>query len=178
MSTDIYSISKNLSDILGVYHHNITNEELQEGFETSERGFSGGGATTTGKMWITNGKIDDYIFQDEDIPEGWTRGRSRCVFNDSKKQKVFSKQRRNTSHSEETKRKISKANKGKSGIVGKDNPACRPDVRKKISESRKQSVVTPDGVFDSIGAAAKYYNVCYATINRWCEKKDGYNRSI
>ena len=49
-----------------------------------------GGDTVSNKRWITNGIEDKYILKDKDIPEGWKAGRSKCVFNDSKKQKEFS----------------------------------------------------------------------------------------
>ena len=48
-----------------------------------------GGDTVSSKMWITNGTIDKYINKSDEIPEGWKRGRCRCVFNDPKKQKEF-----------------------------------------------------------------------------------------
>jgi len=38
--------------------------------------------------------------------------------------------------SDETKQKISIANTGKEGLKGNLNPACRPEVRKKISQTR------------------------------------------
>mgnify|MGYP000043347522 CR=1 FL=1 len=50
-----------------------------------------GGVTTLGKMWITDGVSDKYINKSESIPEGWGRGRSKCVFNDSQKQSEFQK---------------------------------------------------------------------------------------
>lgn len=40
-------------------------------------------------------------------------------------------------HSQKTKDKISKANIGKTGMAGEDNPATRPEVRAKISKTRK-----------------------------------------
>ena len=49
-----------------------------------------GGDTVSNKMWITDGINDKYHNKDLLIPEGWNRGRSKCVFNDSKKQKEFS----------------------------------------------------------------------------------------
>jgi len=50
-----------------------------------------GGDTVSGKIWITNESIDKYINKDNSIPDGWRRGRSNCIFNDSEKQKEFNK---------------------------------------------------------------------------------------
>ena len=49
-----------------------------------------GGNTTSNKIWITDEKIDKYISVFDLIPEGWRRGRSKCIFNDKKIQKEFS----------------------------------------------------------------------------------------
>ena len=49
-----------------------------------------GGNTTSIRMWITDGKNDQYIFKKEIIPSGWMRGRSKCVFNDKNSQRKFS----------------------------------------------------------------------------------------
>jgi len=48
-----------------------------------------GGDTVSNKMWVTDGKCDKYVFKDSIIEEGWKKGRSNCIFNDSKKQREF-----------------------------------------------------------------------------------------
>lgn len=40
-----------------------------------------GGDTVSNKIWITNGTEDKYILKTENIPEGWKKGRTNCVFN-------------------------------------------------------------------------------------------------
>ena len=51
-----------------------------------------GGDTVSYRKWITDGLVDKYILKTENIPSGWRRGRgSKCVFNDVKKQREFSK---------------------------------------------------------------------------------------
>lgn len=46
--------------------------------------------------------------------------------------------------SNETKQKISKANTGKEGLKGELNPACRKDVREKISKANKEYYSIPE----------------------------------
>ena len=48
-----------------------------------------GGDTVSNKMWITDGSTDKYILKDDVIPDGWYKGRSKCVFNDPSKQREF-----------------------------------------------------------------------------------------
>lgn len=100
-----------------------------------------GGDTVSRKIWITDGSTDRYHSISENIPVGWKRGRSRCVFNDPEKQKelgsrvdvkargikikaAWDQGRVNRDHS-------------KCGKRGSENPACRAEVRAKISKSAK-----------------------------------------
>lgn len=66
-----------------------------------------GGDTVSNKMWITNDAIDIYHLKSEPIPEGWRKGRSKCVFNDSSKQKQFcAKANRNSDKQKEASRQL------------------------------------------------------------------------
>lgn len=101
-----------------------------------------GGDTVSRKIWVTDGNVDRYHNASEDIPEGWKRGRSRCVFNDPSKQKEFNA-RVNT---KERGSKIKQAwdegrferDHSKCGKRGPENPACRPEVKAKISKALKK----------------------------------------
>ena len=100
-----------------------------------------GGDTVSNKKWITDGTTDRYLTNGLSLPEGWRYGRSKCIFNDSEKQKQFNKL------ADATKRGISikKAwdegrvirDHSKCGVRGDLNPAKRQEVREKISASRK-----------------------------------------
>ena len=99
-----------------------------------------GGDTVSNKMWITNGAQSKYHNKDIEIPEGWYRGRHNCIFNDSEKQKEFSSRVDRVKNGLGVKKawdegKFDKRDHSKCGTKGKDNPACRPEVRKKISEA-------------------------------------------
>jgi len=48
-----------------------------------------GGSSTKNTIWITNGVNDKIIKNNRKIPEGWTKGRTNCIFNDSSNQKKF-----------------------------------------------------------------------------------------
>jgi hypothetical protein len=65
-----------------------------------------GGDTVSTKSWITDGNIDKYHSLLEEIPAGWRPGRSRCVFNDSNKQKELGKR---SNHNTEKQKKASAA---------------------------------------------------------------------
>jgi hypothetical protein len=69
-----------------------------------------------GKMWITDGASQKLIHQTENIPLGWKRGR--------------------IPHSEETKRKISEAGKGR---VFSEETLLKLKLRKNVWEGRKHS---------------------------------------
>lgn len=109
-----------------------------------------GGDTVSNKMWITDGQIDKYIFKSDDIPIGWKKGRSNCVFNDSDKQKDFAQRVDISSRGNAIKKawddgKFNKRDHSKCGTKGDLNPAKRPEVREKIrqsalAESEKRSI--------------------------------------
>lgn len=48
-----------------------------------------GGDTVSKKMWISKDGKSKYHNVDEPIPDGWTKGRANCIFNDGEKQKEF-----------------------------------------------------------------------------------------
>lgn len=104
-----------------------------------------GGDTVSNKIWITNGVSSKYHNKDLEIPNGWYRGRHNCIFNDKEKQKEFSSRSDRKKTGMSIKKawedgKFDKRDHSKCGVKGNDNPACRPDVKKKISESAlKQS---------------------------------------
>lgn len=99
-----------------------------------------GGDTVSMKMWITDGFTDKYINKDDNIPDGWKKGRSKCIFNDKKMQGEFS------SRVDQSKKSISmkkawdsgifeKRDHKKCGCKGENNVACRPDVKEKIAKA-------------------------------------------
>ena len=100
-----------------------------------------GGDTVSNMRWTTDGISDVYRNKEELLPVGWRFGRSNCIFNDSKKQKEFSKR----SNREEAARKTKERWKNgtfvrdhsKCGVVGEKNPAKREEVKRKMSESWK-----------------------------------------
>lgn len=99
-----------------------------------------GGDTVSNKRWITDGNVDKYINKDLPIPEGWQTGRSHCIFNDSNIQKEFCKRvdldkRGNSIKEAWNSGKFNKRDHSACGIKGLLNPACRPEIRKKISEA-------------------------------------------
>jgi hypothetical protein len=100
-----------------------------------------GGDTVSNKMWITNETNDKYILKTEDVPEGWRKGRSKCVFNDSEKQKQFSSKSDRVKAGESIKRAWDEGrfnrDHSKIGRFGDLNVAKRPEVRLKISEFAK-----------------------------------------
>ena len=100
-----------------------------------------GGDTVSSKIWITDGNSDRYHNASDAIPEGWRKGRSRCVFNDSSKQKAFNAR----VNVKERGLRIKQAwdegrvtrDHSKCGKRGSENPACRPEVKAKISKAQK-----------------------------------------
>jgi hypothetical protein len=97
-----------------------------------------GGDTVSNKRWMTNGVKDKYINKDDVLPEGWEYGRCNCVFNDSKKQSVFSRSRDTTKQSESLKKVWSEGkfnrDHSKCGTRGDNNPTKRPEVKEKIRQ--------------------------------------------
>ena len=133
-------------------------------FETGD-----GGNTVSNKRWITNGKIDIYINENVNVPDGWKYGRSNCVFKDSRKQKEFNKL------ADPNKKRISMQNAWKNGkfkdrisrdISGDKNPTKNEEVRKKLSNSRKKPVEVYGIKYDSFNSACRKLNVCYKTIHK------------
>lgn len=99
-----------------------------------------GGSTSVNKIWITDGAVDKYIFKDDSIPAGWARGRTNCVFNNPLKQKEFGKIADPKKRGLRIKKawddgKFDKRDNSKLGYSGKDNVACRPEVRAKIKKA-------------------------------------------
>ena len=71
-----------------------------------------GGSTSVGKIWITDGVKDKTHSKNQEIPDGWRRGRSTGAFCDAKIQKELSAKASKYSgktHSEETKIKMRKS---------------------------------------------------------------------
>lgn len=66
--------------------YNVVNDKLWANLRIED---GTGGDTVSSKCWITNGTNDIYHLKSELIPEGWRKGRSNCIFNDSQKQKQF-----------------------------------------------------------------------------------------
>ena len=71
---------------------------------------------------------------------------------------------------EEHKRKVSESMKGMPGRPHNE------DTKKTLAiKSSKYTVITPDGVFNNLEEAAKFYNVSAPTIKTWASKKDGWS---
>lgn len=83
---------------------------------------------TSGKCWVTNGYTNKMVDKNSKIPDGYYLGRA---FTEHHK-----KQLKGIPKTEEQKKKQSNAMLGKPGLFGDNNPAKRPEVRKKISASR------------------------------------------
>ena len=104
-----------------------------------------GGDTVSNKFWITNESIDRYINKNEDIPEGWRKGRCTGGFTNKNIQKELSKRGHNSEKYKDVmkdpahREKLSKSKKGKPNFLirGDLNPSKRPEVREKISNSAK-----------------------------------------
>jgi hypothetical protein len=98
-----------------------------------------GGDTVSWKQWITDGVVDKYIDKTQLIPEGWKKGRSNCIFNNSDKQKEFSAKSDRKKFAETMKQKWASGefvrDHSRCGTRGDDNPAKRPEVREKIKEA-------------------------------------------
>lgn len=96
-----------------------------------------GGDTTSNRMWINDGVTDKYAYKTEPIPEGWSRGRSKCVFNDVENQRKFGAMADIEKRGAGIKRawdsgKFDKRDNSKLGRSGDDNVSKRPEVREKI----------------------------------------------
>lgn len=84
--------------------YDVVNDESWANLRIEE---GDGGDTVSNKCWITNGVNDVYHLKSEPIPEGWSKGRSKCIFNDVKKQKEFgAKANRNSDKQKEASRKV------------------------------------------------------------------------
>lgn len=132
----LFAISKSIEfDV--VHSDDWANLKIEEG---------DGGDTVSNKMWITDGQIDKYILKDSVIPEGWFKGRSNCVFNDKDNQRKFGKLASTENKIYGMKKawadgKMDKRDNSKCGCKGKNNVACRPEVRAKISKAAKEQSV-------------------------------------
>jgi hypothetical protein len=113
-----------------------------------------GGDTVSNKMWITDGIVDKYILKIDNIPDGWKRGRSNCVFNEVKKQKEYSKRsdrkKAGASIREAWERgDFDKRDNSKVGFkTSEDNVMKRPEVLEKLRSYAKNR---PPGVNKLIG---------------------------
>lgn len=101
-----------------------------------------GGDTASGKVWITDGTKDRLHLKVAELPTGWTKGRSKCVFNERDKQGEFSKRRdvanrRIASLKMWADGKLDHRDHSKCGTSGEANPSKRLEVRKMISDSAK-----------------------------------------
>jgi len=102
-----------------------------------------GGDTVSNKRWITDGTKDKYLNNDLCLPEGWSYGRSRCIFNDSDAQREFVKRQTHEQRCEIIQKcwdlgKMDKRDNSKCGLKGDLNPSKRPEVREKISIGQKK----------------------------------------
>jgi hypothetical protein len=100
-----------------------------------------GGDTVSNRMWITDGSQERYIFKTDEIPEGWHRGRYRCVFANTIIQTELSKRVDRKKNGLKIKEAWDKRDQNKFGtriigIKGDKNPAKREEVKEKIRQSR------------------------------------------
>lgn len=107
-----------------------------------------GGDTVSRKIWITDGSKDKYWSKDQELPEGWFKGRSNCIFNDSNEQRLFSKKRDTEKFSKSLKSawksgKFNKRDHSKCGAKGSNNVATRPEVKEKLRKSALNRPPTP-----------------------------------
>ena len=137
-----------------------------------------GGDTVSKLIWITNGQSDKYHPHSEPIPEGWRRGRNKCIFNDKEKQREFNRIN-HTKRSKEQK-SLSMKRAWKEGRVVRDNTklgrkgdanvAKRPEVKSKISQARKKPCKIRGIEFNSRTEAAAHFGVTAATISVWVKQ--------
>lgn len=129
----------------------ISDQELSKIPEDAELAISaGGGSTTAGKRWVTNGTLDRLVEKDCTIEDGWTYGRCKCIFNDPAKQKEFGSKADVTKRGAAIKKawdsgKMDVRDHSKCGSKGDKNPSKRPEVRAKIRNAAlKESKVRSD----------------------------------
>lgn len=119
-----------------------------------------GGSSTAGRKWVTDGVNDLYLMPGEEKPVNWEWGRTRCVFNNSDKQREFSNRvNRKTPEWKEirlaaAKKMILTRDHSKCGRKGEDSPTKRPEVRAKMSQTRLINCAVPV-ICDICGATAK-----------------------
>ena len=98
-----------------------------------------GGDTVSNKKWITDGKVDKYIDKNVLLPEGWKYGRTKCIFNDSVKQKEFGSRVDIIKRGSKIKEAWIEGKFDKRDLTGKisgdKNPAKRPEVKEKIRKA-------------------------------------------
>lgn len=95
-------------------------------------------------------------------------------FTEESRQKMSASQSKRR-HSDETKARIANALRGKkwsaehraNNIAAKLGKTHTPEAKAKMSESRKNPIQTPDGLFRTKSAAADHYGVAIITITRW-----------
>lgn len=111
-----------------------------------------GGDTVSNRMWITNKQEDKYILKTEEIPEGWKKGRTNCVFKDSNFQSQFSKKQSYELRSKLMKecwdmgKMEVKKEGGRRGATSENNPAKNPETAEKISKKLKEFYLTEKGL--------------------------------
>lgn len=124
---------------MGLYYSRLWNVVESDEWANLIEENGSGNANKGEKMWITNNETDAFVMIKDGIPNGWRKGRSKCVFNDPNKQKEFSNR-----CSSETKSKAAKQcwkdgkydERAYVGQVGDTNPAKRPEVREKIRQAQ------------------------------------------
>lgn len=73
---------------VGRYYSKLWNIVKSEEWANLRPETGKGGDTVSDKMWITDGNNERYILKENEIPEGWRKGRnSKCSFKDPRRQK-------------------------------------------------------------------------------------------
>lgn len=139
-----------------------------------------GGDTVSDKKWITDGTTDRYLTNGLDLPEGWKYGRSKCVFNDPKKQKEFGGLADSTKRGNSIKKAWEEGrvirDHSKCGVKGALNPAKRQEVREKISASRIGKPLS-DKTKENLSASRKGRIVSEETRRKISESNKGKTHS-
>lgn len=124
---------------MGLYYSRLWNVVESDEWANLIEENGSGNANKGERVWITDGQKDVFAIRKDPLPEGWRKGRSKCVFNDPEKQREFSNR-----CDSETKSKAAKQcwkdGKYDDRVVdwskGENNPAKRPDVKEKIRQAQ------------------------------------------
>lgn len=119
--------SKELLDSREIYYIDL----LKPKFNMTKGGE--GGSTTHLRMWVNNGMENKYILKEDNIPDGFVKGRI-CKFNDPEFQKEMGKRAVAKMTPEDYRKRGAAISKGKTGKTHVGVPHT-PETKAKISRS-------------------------------------------